>query len=380
MYISKIILKNWKNFQDVKVPLRWRAFLIGPNASGKSNFLDAFRFLRSVATEGLSRAVESRGGISAIRCLAARRPSDVIIEVELSDKEGLKWTYALALNQDNQRRPIIKEEMVRKGDEPVLSRPSDEDKSDPERLTQTALEQISENRDFRPVADFFKSISYRHLLPQVVRDPRGFSPGLVRNDPYGRDFLLRMWETPKRTRDSRLRKITRALKIVIPQLSELFLKMDETTGVVHLIGRYEHWRPRGAKQDESQFSDGTLRLLGLLWAVFEGMGPLLLEEPEISLHSEVVRRLPTIFHRITRSRKQLRQILVSTHSEEMLRDEGIAPEEVILLQPGPNGTEVKLPEEVDVRAMREGRLTPADILMPKVAPENPQQLELVFER
>ncbi|RME77204.1 MAG: chromosome segregation protein SMC [Chloroflexi bacterium] len=375
-YVSRVGLRNWKNFQEVDIPLTWRAFIIGPNASGKSNFLDVFRFLKDVALNGLNRAVEVRGGVSAIRCLSARRYPDITVEVELQGNEGVVWCYALSLNQDNQRRPIIKRESVQKNGQSLLVRPSAEDKEDPERLTQTALEQISENRPFRSVADFFKSVSYRHLIPQIVRNPADFTTRPVKNDPYGRDFLRRMWETNKRTRDSRLNKISQAIKIAVPQLSKLSLEMDEKTGIVHLIGRYEHWRPSGAKQDESQFSDGTLRLLGLLWTVFEGSGPLLLEEPEISLHPELVRRLPSVFYRLTRERKQPRQIIISTHSEEMLRDEGIAPTEVLLLQPSPNGTEISLPDEADIRAMREGRLTAADVLMPKVAPQNIHQLEL----
>jgi AAA15 family ATPase/GTPase len=41
-------LKNWKNFQSVEVDLPLRVFLVGPNASGKSNLLDVFRFLRDL--------------------------------------------------------------------------------------------------------------------------------------------------------------------------------------------------------------------------------------------------------------------------------------------------------------------------------------------
>ena len=70
-----------------------------------------------------------------------------------------------------------------------------------------------------------------------------------------------------------------------------------------------HWRPQGAWQTEDQFSDGTLRLLGLLWAILEGGGPLLLEEPELSLHPEVVRFLPQMFARM--QRRSGRQIITS---------------------------------------------------------------------
>ena len=92
----------------------------------------------------------------------------------------------------------------------------------------------------------------------------------------------------------------------------------------------------GRWQTEDQFSDGTLRLLGLLWAILEGGGPLLLEEPELSLHPEVVRFLPQMFARM--QRRSGRQMIVSTlDSVELLRDEGIGLDEVLLLTPSPKG-------------------------------------------
>jgi predicted ATPase len=96
--------------------------------------------------------------------------------------------------------------------------------------------------------------------------------------------------------------------------------LADVKGTPHLRGRYEHWRTHGAWQTEEQFSDGTLRLMGLLWAVLDGTGPLLLEEPELSLHPEVVRYIPLMFARV-QSRRQ-RQIIISTHSAEMLQWQG----------------------------------------------------------
>lgn len=49
MIVSHIAVKNWRNFQAVEVDLRERQFIVGPNASGKSNLLDVFRFLRDIA-------------------------------------------------------------------------------------------------------------------------------------------------------------------------------------------------------------------------------------------------------------------------------------------------------------------------------------------
>ncbi len=50
--ISRVILKNWRNFTSVDVPLGNRVFVVSPNASAKSNFLDVFRFLRDIAKPG----------------------------------------------------------------------------------------------------------------------------------------------------------------------------------------------------------------------------------------------------------------------------------------------------------------------------------------
>jgi len=61
MYISHLKLRNWKNFNAIDVRLGLRVFLIGPNASGKSNLLDAFKFLRDVAADGLASLDGLRG-------------------------------------------------------------------------------------------------------------------------------------------------------------------------------------------------------------------------------------------------------------------------------------------------------------------------------
>lgn len=381
MYISRFKLRNWKNFQNIDTSLGERAFIIGPNASGKSNILDALRFLRDISRDGLRKAVDdSRGGISAIRCLAARRHSNIEIYVELRS-EGVasappEWEYELHINQDNNKRPQIIRETVKKNGIEALYRPDDNDGADPQRRTQTALEQISLNKDFREVADFFDSISYQHLIPQAVRDPRSFTSGVVANDPFGRDFLLRILQTRADIRRSRLEKIQKALSVAVPQLVDLDAEMD-SSGIPHLWGGYEHWRPRAAKQNESQFSDGTLRLLGLLWSMFEGSGPLLLEEPEISLHPDVVRQIPRLFDKIQRERRSSRQLIVSTHSEDLLSDPSIALEEIILLIPSSEGTEIAPPTSADFAAVKSG-ISPADVMLPKAAPKSIEQLTLAF--
>ncbi|MDR1859910.1 MAG: AAA family ATPase [Bacteroidales bacterium] len=121
MRISKISLINWKNFRKTEVELPYRVFIVGPNASGKSNFLDAIRFLRDIVKQGggLQESVSTlRGGISKIRCVAARSNTDITVGVVVNNGNDLpEWEYRLAFNQTGggivDLRVLVKEEFLK---------------------------------------------------------------------------------------------------------------------------------------------------------------------------------------------------------------------------------------------------------------------------
>src|SRR5262249_1182072 len=123
----------------------------------------------------------------------------------------------------------------------------------------------------------------------------------------------------------------------------------------------------GTWQLEDQFSDGTLRLIGLIWALLDGVGPLLLEEPELSLHPAVVRHLAPLFARI--DERERRQVMISTHSPDLLRDEGIGLNEVFLLQPGGDGTAVQTAGDLDqIRALVGAGINLDEAVLPHTRP------------
>ncbi len=127
------------------------------------------------------------------------------------------------------------------------------------------------------------------------------------------------------------------------------------------------------------FSDGTLRLIGLLWALMEAKAVLLLEEPELSLHPEVIRCILQMFARTQRRFGQ--QVLVSTHSSEILRDEGIGLDEALLLFPGEDGTTVRPAGSVEeVRTLLEEGQSLADIEIPQTRPQKAYQSTLFGDR
>ena len=380
MRLTHVTVKNWRNFKQADFELQDRMLLIGPNASGKSNLLDALRFLGEVASPGggFQNAVARRGGMARLRCLAARyfNKGRVTLRIAIGDDERpSRWSYEVTFTaeQRGRRRPILYEEIVETDAGRVLGRPTPDDEEDRERMTQTYLEQVNANREFRPIVDYLRSIRYLHLVPHLIREPE--RAGDRADDPYGADFLLRIAETPEKTRRRRLQRINEALRVAVPQLDELALEQDQL-GRWHLEARYKHWRPQPALQNERDFSDGTLRLIGLLWSLLDGAksgGPVLLEEPELSLHSSVVRQLPTILSKVRRAGGP--QVLLTTHSNEVLEDSGLGKDEVVILKPGEEGTEAHpAAAEPDVQALLDSGSTLAEILSPRTEPPAVREL------
>lgn len=352
-----------------------RAFILGPNASGKSNLLEAIKFLRNLVTVGggLQEAVRQLGGVGEIRSFMATKNPNVSIEIDIGDDEELaQWSYNLEFRaQERTRVPIVVLEEAFASGKAITTRDKVADEADAARLTQTALEQVNANKAFRPIAEFLASVRYLHVVPQIIRDPNRSSG---RDDPFGGDLIERINATPPRTQAARLKRMEEALKIAVPKLSNLELEIDDK-GVPHLRAKYNHWRPSGAWQREDRFSDGTLRLLGLIWALQESKGPLLLEEPELSLNDGVVARLAPMFARATR--RSRRQVIVTTHSEALLSD-SVDVSEIHLLEVDDQGTRVIPAKAVpEITALVEAGVPVGEAVLPHVTAKNVGQLSLI---
>jgi predicted ATPase len=379
MRFTKIHLENWRNFTEADIDLQDRAFIIGPNASGKSNFLDAFRFLRDLAKDGggLQNAVNSgrRESLAKIRSFFTRRKTKVAIYCDLVDPENNQWRYGLDINDikaNGSQKPRIQKEIVEKNGQILLERPIQKDNNDPELLFQTHLEQVSMNQQFRTIAEAFKSVRYLHLVPQLIREQARVKK--IEADPFGSDFLEQIWRTNKQKRESRLNQIGKIIAIAVPHFISITCNKDNM-GMPHLYFNYQHWRKYGARQTETELSDGTIRLIGLLWSLLEGNGLLLLEEPELSLHPEVVRHLPQMMAKAQKKNPQ--QIFISTHSWEILTDKGVASDEIVLLTPTQEGTEIKIGANIkEVKDLMESGFSAAEAAFTHTQPENINQLSL----
>ncbi|MDE0467936.1 MAG: AAA family ATPase [Candidatus Poribacteria bacterium] len=399
MIITHLSATNWRNFRQIDVPLSERQFIVGPNASGKSNFLDIFRFLRDIAKNergGLQEAVASRGSVATIQSLVVEQDAEIAIEIRLADtsESAETWRYAVGFRQAPQSQSYshryfasLTHERVWKESKLLIDRPDTEDEKDPDRLIRTTLE--STNHDFQELVDFFHSIAYLHLVPQLLRFPDLITVDSVETDTnaqrsgsrsrskstrtqLGHGLLERIANVDEDIRCSRIKTIEEALKIAMPQLERLEFKHDEA-GRPHLLVRCSHWHPSSPAQHEEQFSDGTLRLLGLLWALLESDSVLLLEEPELSLHVGIVSQLAYLIYKMQSSKNQ--QVLVSTHSDVLLDQADIDGTEVLMLTPTKSGTEVKIASDNEaVKQLLEADFTVGEVVLPRSSSENVKEM------
>jgi predicted ATPase len=370
MRLTSIALENWKNFRSTKFDIGDRLFVVGANASGKSNLLDALRFMHDIVKSGggLRYAVAARGGIEKIRCLSAEKTSHIAIGLDLLDDNNITWTYKLAISQQSpgSRNAMIQQETVFKDGKNLVDRPNTNDKADIELLTQTYLEQTTTNKDFRDMVRFLEDMKYTHLVPQFLKHPEAFN-GNLPEDPFGKDFLRTIADAPEPLKYQWLEKINEILRTSLPH--PVNLKYDKQKSQPHLAVTYKYSKNGGAGQNETDLSDGTLRLIGLLWSILDGKGLLLLEEPELSLHTSVVEKLAGLFYSIQCFTKQPRQLIITTHSAELLSDRSISLSQILLLKAEDDNTKAEMAsDEEAIIALLKGGLNPAEAVLPYTRP------------
>lgn len=378
MYISRIKLYNWKNFHDCEVVLSERCFIVGANATGKSNFLDVIRFMRDIVKQGggLQAAVALRGGLKKIRCLAARQRTEVCIDLDICEngQSSPKWRYSLELSNKGggiqKTYPLVNREIAYNyyTNKTVLDRKYSSQEEDSETLKFTHLEQPTANAEFREIKDVFQTTEYLNVIPQFVRDADSVMLSSGMEDYFGRNFMERLSLLNTATRNKNLKIINEVLLTAVPQLENLSFVKDEK-GVPHIEAKYNHWRAKGSKQNEKMFSDGTIRLIGFLFAMLDGSGIILLEEPETNLHTAIIEAIPEFVAKVQRNKK--RQVIITTHSYEILSNQGIRADELVILRPTSEGTVAKNAKTDDiVSAMLDAGLTAADAAMSETKAQN----------
>ena len=142
MAIKRITISNFKSFDKLDIELGKFNILIGANASGKSNFLQIFAFLRDITNHGLDNAISMQGGIAYLRNINIGSSENFSLEV-VSDQEysgilakgkgkeliGIKvyetnYTFTMKFKKKGLGFEIVEDKLIQKGEFVIIKLPS----------------------------------------------------------------------------------------------------------------------------------------------------------------------------------------------------------------------------------------------------------------
>lgn len=392
--LTRIVLRNYKSIAACDIRPAQLSFLVGPNGSGKSNFLDALRFVGDSIRFSLDHALRDRGGINEVRRRSSGHPTHFGIRLEFSLAEAVGH-YAFNVGaKPRGGYEILREECLVvprggaagadfyrvEGGRVIKSTLSPSPAVASDRLY---LVNVSGVSAFRPLYDALAGMGFYNLNPEEVRDLQPPDPGeLLKRD--GSNIASVLSNLSARSPELK-KRIEEYLAKVVPGIAGVDSRPvgpKETLEFRQDI--------RGAKYPwrffASNMSDGTLRAFGVLVALFQGAGNgessrrlVGIEEPEVALHPAAAGILTDSLQ----DASEHAQILVTSHSPDLLDNETIPDESILAVVAEHGETHIGLLDEAGRSALRDHLYTAGELLrMDQLRPDpdlsvlNPDQLEL----
>ena len=180
--ITRVVLKNYKSIAACSVPLRPLIFLVGQNGSGKSNFLDALRFVSESLNSSLDHALRERGGINEVRRRSSGHPTHFGIRLEFSLPDSTSGYYAFRVGAKPKGGFEVQREECRiyagkafHDDKFYVVNSGQVEDSNPKPLPPAADDRLflvaaSSLPEFRPLYDCLTRMGFYNLNPDKIRD------------------------------------------------------------------------------------------------------------------------------------------------------------------------------------------------------------------
>ena len=349
-FITRVILKNYKSIASCDVQLRPLMFLVGPNGAGKSNFLDSLRFVADALNSSLDHAIRDRGGINDVRRRSGGHPNHFSIRLNFTLPEGSTGYYTFRISSRPRGGYEVQKEECRLWRGQLLTQ-DEYFLVQNGKVTETSVEvapaavtdrlylvNASGLPEFRPVYDVLSCMGFYSLNLDKIRDLQAPDPGdlLIRDGSNLTSVLARLSDPVKR-------RIEEYLAAVVPGVHGVKVKKfgpKETLEFRQDVAGAKHaWRFLA-----NNMSDGTLRVLGILVALFqestarscigENRAPkkrvLLvgIEEPEIALHPAAAGVLLDAL----RDAADKTQIIITSHSPDLLDDKDLDLESILAVE------------------------------------------------
>jgi len=385
MRIKRIEVRNFKSFEELKIDLGKFNVIIGANASGKSNFVHIFEFLRDITSSGLDNAISMQGGVEYLRNMNIGASEPLSIKV-VSDKEfgwgletkagliGIKtyeviYEFALRFNKRGPGFKIVEDELSQKckffklerkgkkikeketlGDgEILISRSNGRVKIDlinippnvplkeedifppflrEEKLLEHTLLLETPYFFIPPLEGIFSEISIYDFDPKL---PKKATPitGKAELEEDGNNLSI-ILKNITENREKR-RKLFNLVKDLLPFVENLDVeKFADKSLLFKLKESYFKTQYLPA----SLISDGTINMTALIVALYFEKKPfVIIEEPERNIHPYLISKVVEMMR--DASQTQEKQIVVTTHNPEFVKYAGL--ENILLVSRNESG-------------------------------------------
>ena len=370
IFIKRVVLSNYKSIKECSVSLGPLTFLVGQNGAGKSNFLDALRLVSDGLNTSLEHALRERGGINEVRRRSSGHPTHFGIRLDWILPDGSEGVYVFRVGSQKKGGFEVQREECRvfgcdmeehfykvaggelKDSSFAVSPPASND-----RLYLVAAAGLP---PFRPLYEALSHMGFYNLNPGEIREPQPPDPGeVLKRDGSNLASVLGVLE-----REGKVHRIVELLSKVVPGIQNIQVKhvgKKETLEFRQLVGtNKDPWRFMA-----ENMSDGTLRALGVLTALFQSSRtegsrvPLVgIEEPETAVHPGAA----GILRDGVRAASETTQILVTSHSPDLLDDKEIADENILAVINRGGETRIGPLDKAGKTAIRDRLYTAGELL------------------
>jgi predicted ATPase len=374
--VRRVSLKNYKSIGDCDVPLGPLTFLVGPNGAGKSNFLDALRFVTDALRTSLDHALRERGGIKEVRRRSGGHPTHFSLRLGFQLDTGAEGHYGFRIGAQPRGGYEVQEEdcEIRWGSSSIGpsegaffrvrngKATSSVAVFPPAASDRLYLVNASGLPEFVQVYDAFSRMGFYSLNPTRIRDLQAPDAGdiLQRDGSNIASVLARLASTDKEAKQ----RIEEYLAKVVPGVYGVDTKVIGPRETLEfrqeVAGSPDPWRFLAANM-----SDGTLRALGILVALFQVTNggkrrvPLVgIEEPEVALHPAAT----GILLDSLRDASGKTQVVVTSHSPDLLDDEDLDTDSILAVVSESGVTKVGPLDETGKSALRDRLYTAGELL------------------
>ncbi len=358
-----IEIRNFRSLEHVKATLAPFTVVVGPNSSGKSNFVDAFAFARDIATDA-SHAIQNRGGIASIRRWSPTRSLDITIDVRIGVRKDFANIYAghvftLASKKDGIWSFKREEIRICRNKESIVlrQRPGTGRMHAGLELDETVSAMLTTPQwtpgSHVPTLPDLRSVHRFRLEPEGMRRPQ-VATERTRLDESGSNLAIAVQSL--RAQPAKWAIVLDAMRKIIPSLT----RIEDAVVGRYMSLRFFQARPAGneAEFTATEMSEGAIRALGILVAA-QQMQPrelLILEEPEVAIHPGAA----GVLFDALKAASRHSNVLITTHSPELL--DAASDEEILVCDYRKGVTEVGPLDKRQRKLVRDGLFSISEIM------------------